>query len=152
MKRTQQAQKGFTLIELMIVVAIIGILAAIAIPAYQDYTQRARMSEVIGYVSAAKASVSETYQSVGTMPTDNAGAGLEAAGTLQTTFVESVTVARVDDDTATITVAIQGTGDDDLDAGSIILTGAGSNTGVAWSCAVSNTNINKFMPAECRGT
>ena len=70
-------QKGFTLIELMIVVAIIGILAAIAIPAYQDYTIRAQVSEGMNLAAAAKAAISETYLNRGTAPTDRAIAGME---------------------------------------------------------------------------
>lgn len=65
MKRTMQ--QGFTLIELMIVVAIIGILAAVALPAYQDYTARAKITEVIGFMSAAKAGVAEAYASEGSL-------------------------------------------------------------------------------------
>lgn len=68
MQHIRTAQKGFTLIELMIVVAIIGILAAIAIPAYQDYTIRAKVSEVVGLTSAAKVTLYETYASNGSMP------------------------------------------------------------------------------------
>ena len=71
-----QCQKGFTLIELMIVVAIIGVLAAIAIPAYQDYTIRAQVSEGLTLASGAKAAVSEYYMNHGAWPTDNAVAGL----------------------------------------------------------------------------
>jgi type IV pilus assembly protein PilA len=77
-----QKQKGFTLIELMIVVAIIGILAAIAIPAYQDYTARSQMSEGMSLTSGARASVSEVFQSTGTFPADNAAAGLAAAASI----------------------------------------------------------------------
>ncbi len=76
MKRVQQ---GFTLIELMIVVAIIGILAAIAIPAYQDYIARAQMSEAMNLADGAKASVAEYYMNNGEWPTDNATAGLAAS-------------------------------------------------------------------------
>ena len=75
MKRMQQ---GFTLIELMIVVAIIGILAAVAIPAYQDYTIRARVTEGLGFAAAAKTAVSEFYISQGTMPADSSEAGYSA--------------------------------------------------------------------------
>ena len=75
-------QQGFTLIELMIVVAIIGILAAIAIPAYQDYTIRAQVSEGLSLASGAKAAVSEYYQDRGIMPADNLSAGLATANTI----------------------------------------------------------------------
>ena len=71
----KQVQKGFTLIELMIVVAIIGILAAVALPAYQDYTTRAKVSECVGMLSACKTAVTEFYSSQGEMPADAAQAG-----------------------------------------------------------------------------
>lgn len=89
-------QKGFTLIELMIVVAIIGILAAIAIPAYQDYTIRAQVSEGMNLAAAAKAAVAETYLNRGTAPADRGEAGMEdTAGDGSETegkYVESVNV------------------------------------------------------------
>ncbi|MBT8100815.1 MAG: prepilin-type N-terminal cleavage/methylation domain-containing protein, partial [Gammaproteobacteria bacterium] len=76
-------QQGFTLIELMIVVAIIGILAAIAIPAYQDYTIRAQVSEGLSLSGGAKAAISEFTMDTGNFPSTNAEAGVSASGTIQ---------------------------------------------------------------------
>ncbi len=85
-------QQGFTLIELMIVVAIIGILAAIAIPAYQDYTIRAQVSEGLNLAGGAKAAVSEVVMDSGTFPTTNVLAGLSTNTDINGKYVVSVTV------------------------------------------------------------
>ena len=69
-------EQGFTLIELMIVVAIIGILAAVALPAYQNYTNRAKVTEALSVAAAAKLAVAETFTSTGSLPTTNTEAGL----------------------------------------------------------------------------
>jgi len=146
MNTLPKTQQGFTLIELMIVVAIIGILAAVALPAYQDYTKRAKMSEVLGFLDAAKNAVAETYLSTNSFPTTNDAAGLAAAASLTSTYVESVTVGTG----GKITAAIQGTNDTTLDGGSIVMTPAGSDAGVAWACTVSSTAIQKWVPQNCR--
>ncbi|WP_101675871.1 pilin [Alloalcanivorax mobilis] len=153
----KQVQKGFTLIELMIVVAIIGILAAVALPAYQDYTKRAKMSEVIGFAAAAKTAVTETFQSSGTLPADNAAAGIDSTpGNIESEYVESVTIA-----TGVITVAVQGTNDTALDAAAVVFTPVepgtsttittGYSGSIAWQCTVTGTEVAKYFPANCRG-
>ncbi|MEC9359852.1 MAG: pilin [Pseudomonadota bacterium] len=147
-------QQGFTLIELMIVVAIIGILAAIAIPAYQDYTIRAKMAEAIGFASNAKTAVSEYYVSQGDFPADSAAAGIT------TTITKGDVVATVgwDGTNDAILITTQNTFDDgDLAGGEqFALYATGDATGVAWDCkrsgaAITGTAVpSKYLPADCR--
>lgn len=158
MENVMNAQKGFTLIELMIVVAIIGILAAVAIPAYQDYTKRAKMSEVIGFAASAKTAVAEAFQSTGTLPADNQAAGLDTkAANIKSTYVKSVTVTD-----GAIALAVQGTGDADLDKATVTYTpldntgkaiakkGVGYTGALTWKCSVNDAAVAKFFPADCR--
>ena len=132
-------QKGFTLIELMIVVAIIGILAAIAIPAYQDYITRSKVTELITAGSACKASVSEYYQSQNSLPLDINAAGCSSPVTDKITGLTVVS--------GVITV----TGNTGIApaTGTYVLTPATSNGVISWTCTAS-TILPKYLPANCR--
>ena len=140
MKRTMQ--KGFTLIELMIVVAIIGILAAIALPAYQDYTKRTHVSEGLTLAGGAKASVTEYYSSQGKFPSNNSSAGLATNTDIKGNAVKSVTVAN-----GKISIAYNDKVTNDATLELSPITGAG---GVQWSCK-GGTVIAKYRPSNCRG-
>jgi type IV pilus assembly protein PilA len=134
-------QKGFTLIELMIVVAIIGILAAIALPAYQDYTIRARVSELILAASSARTAITEKYQS--DQNSTAAGSGLSIA------IVGKIAGATVGvDGTVTITGAKNAIADKNVGTGVTLTLVPSFNTAtVVWSCIGSPV---KYMPATCR--
>ena len=148
MKTMTQKQQGFTLIELMIVVAIIGILAAVALPAYQDYTTRAKMSEVISFAGSAKTAVSECIISTGgtTGCASNAEVGLDTAANINSTYVESVTVGTG----GAISAAIKGTSVTALDNGTLSFTPSATSGSVQWTCEISDKALNKYVPQNCR--
>ena len=138
-------QQGFTLIELMIVVAIIGILSAIAVPAYQDYTKRTKVSEGVNLVAPAKLAVAEYYDSKGTLPDGNTTAGLSASTEIKGTYTTYVNVATG----GVITMMVKGTNDTTLDGKTIIYTPTTNGGSVSWACT-SGTVPGKFRPAACR--
>jgi type IV pilus assembly protein PilA len=147
----RKMQKGFTLIELMIVVAIIGILAAIAIPAYQDYTVRARVTEGINAAGAARVSVAEFWNANGEFPTTNAEAGLDAPASYATREIQEVEVTSPDPSSARITVTFNAVGGT-LEAGQTILFDAEPSAGgstLEWVCTEGSVQA-KYRPANCR--
>jgi len=139
-------QKGFTLIELMIVVAIIAILAAIAIPAYQDYVIRSQVSEGSVLSDGAKTAISEFYNNKGYFPPANASAGLAVKTDIKGKYVSQV------DASSGIIIATFGNEANSKIGGKQLafsaITGAGS---ITWNCKTTTTNVDqKYLPTACR--
>lgn len=143
MKRVQQ---GFTLIELMIVVAIIGILAAIAIPAYQDYTKRAHVSEGLQLAGAAKTGVAEYYSSNGVWPSNNTSAGLASSPSGNAVSGVDVGTSGVITITYNEKVKVSAT---------LTLTPTAASGSITWLCAetsptATNPMETNWLPSNCR--
>lgn len=147
-----QMQKGFTLIELMIVVAIIGILAAVAIPAYQDYTARAQMTEAFSMTSGMKTSIAEYAQINGAYPTTTT-----TPKNTDLTVAGKYADAAVGDGTGIITVTMKGAGtvSAGVAGGTILLTPpqdlSAATTSFVFNCT-STTIKQKYLPKSCEST
>ena len=140
MKRS--IQKGFTLLELMIVVAIIGFLAAVALPAYQDYVKRSRVSEGLALASGAKTALAEYVASNNEWPASGSAAGIEDGTAINGNSVVSVTVGASD---GVITIDYN----TKVGGGNISVAGATTAGGVTWDCKGGSVE-GKYRPSECR--
>ena len=144
-------QKGFTLIELMIVIAIIGILAAIAIPAYQDYTVRTKISEGLNLAGAAKLAVAETYDSEGRWVTaNNASYGLPVETSIIGEYVSQVLIVDMGT-TPGVEITYNDIGGSQVAAGSTLTMIPTPNAGsMEWDCSTTAGIAAKYLPSRCR--
>lgn len=142
-------QKGFTLIELMIVIAIVGILAAVALPAYQDYTARAQMSEALTLAEGQKSAVVEYYSDNGTFPNSNTSAGIAASNEIKGKYVASVKVEG-NASVASITATMNSSNvNKDIKGKALVLVGKQNAGSFSWECKKGSVG-EKFLPSTCR--
>lgn len=141
----RNSQQGFTLIELMIVVAIIGILAAVAIPMYLDYAVRGQVAEGINLAGGAKTAVAEFYQEHGDFPADNTEASLAPAGSIQGKYVASISVSD-----AVISIQYGNEANSQIVGKTVHVTAADNVGSLEWECASGGALLEKHLPSACR--
>lgn len=139
-------QNGFTLIELMIVVAIIGILASIAIPAYLDYSIRSQVAQGINLAAGAKVAVAEVYQETGVFPTTNATAGLTVPLTISGKYVSGVAVTAA----GVIQVTFGNDVNNKIFNAVLSVTPTPNAGSMEWACSGDATLVDKWLPSACR--
>ena len=141
----KKVQHGFTLIELMIVVAIIGILVSIAFPAYQGYTIRAQISEGLNLSGPLQNAVAEFYNDNGAFPIDNADAALQTAGSYSGNYVESISV-----NDAVISIQYGNNANTQIGGQTVTLTATGNLGSMSWTCASGGVISESHLPSSCR--
>jgi type IV pilus assembly protein PilA len=137
-------QEAFTLVEIMIVIAIIGILSMIAIPAYKDFTVRSKISEGLSLAAGAKTSVIEYYQTQGNWPISNANAGLPSADHIKGEFVKSVAIEG-----NKVVVTFGSGAGEGLSQRNLIMTAVDNSGSISWTCHADKIE-NRFLPPNCR--
>ena len=139
-------QKGFTLIELMIVIAIIGILAALAVPMYLDYAVRSQVAEGLNLAAGTKVAVTEYYQDQGVFPASNAEAGVEDSGNITGAYVTQLQVTGA----GLIQVTFGNNVNVKIDGAVLTMTPVDNDGSVQWSCTGDVTLVDKWLPPACR--